>query len=158
MDKENLVPLFTAAPSPPQNVKVAKVIKNSAHLEWSLPVSDGGSKIRRYTIWKRVEMTDDWIKVANVETYKTNFTIPNLDFGVAYIFGVTAENDVGVSDKGVTDSGVNVEKPKGKLKNKMGLKEVLELFRHYSKINDTRLRNIFYKNVKSPVEKLKSYQ
>jgi hypothetical protein len=77
-------------PSPPQNVKVTKVIKNSVNLEWSPPVSDGGSKIRRYQIWKRVEMTDDWVKVTIIEQYKTNYTIlmvppPLLKFYITYL-------------------------------------------------------------------------
>ena len=105
---------FLGAPSPPQNVKVTKVVKNSVNLEWSPPVSDGGSKIRRYQIWKRVEMSDDWVKVASVETYKTNYTMSDLDFDVTYIFGVTAENDVGVSDRCDVETSIKIEKPSGK--------------------------------------------
>ena len=100
-------------PSPPQNVKVTKVIKNSVNLEWSPPVSDGGSKIRRYQIWKRVEMTDDWVKVTNIEQYKTNYTISDLEFDVTFMFGVTAENDVGVSERCDIETSVKMEKPSG---------------------------------------------
>ena len=58
-------------------------------------------------------MTDDWVKVTNIEQYKTNYTISDLEFDVTFMFGVTAENDVGVSGRCDIETSVKMEKPSG---------------------------------------------
>ena len=91
-------------------------------LEWSKPSSDGGSRIRRYIIYKRIEMTDKWVKVTTVEQITTKTVIEKLEVAKNYFFAVSAENDVGESEKAETTKPTKIEKPSGKLsRNKLRL-------------------------------------
>jgi hypothetical protein len=105
---------FTASPSPPQKVRVTETQKDSVTLEWMKPDSDGGSRIRRYIIWKRVEMTSEWTKVTTVEQFTTKTVIEKLEFEKSFFFAVSAENDVGESEKVETSKPMKLEKPAGK--------------------------------------------
>ena len=104
---------ITAAPSKPEKVKVTKTDKDTATLEWSKPSSDGGSRIRRYIIYKRIEMTDKWVKVTTVEQFLTQTNVDKLKYEKNYFFAVSAENDIGESDKGETTQPMKLEKPSG---------------------------------------------
>ncbi|KAK3083483.1 hypothetical protein FSP39_023775 [Pinctada imbricata] len=100
------------APSKPENVRVTKTTKDSVTLDWRSPSSDGGSRLRSYTIWQREEMTDKWVKVSTVESYKTSYTVEKVEFGKSLFFAISAENDVGSSDKAEIKEPVKLEKPK----------------------------------------------
>lgn len=106
--------LFSAAPSRPEQLNVVITDKNSVTVEWSKPKSDGGSRLRRYIIWRRVEMTDNWVKVTTVEHFITKTVIDKLEFEKKFFFAVSAENDVGESDKAVTREPVRLAKPSGR--------------------------------------------
>lgn len=105
--------MFLAAPSRPEQLNVVITDKNSVTVEWSKPKSDGGSRLRRYIIWRRVEMTDNWMKVTTVEHFITKTVIDKLEFEKNFFFAVSAENDVGESDKAVTREPVRLAKPSG---------------------------------------------
>ena len=91
-------------------------------LEWSKPSSDGGSRIRHFIIYKRIEMTEKWVKVTTVEQFTTKTVIEKLEVEKNYFFAVSAENDVGESEKAETTKPTKIEKPSGKLsRNKLGL-------------------------------------
>ena len=104
---------ITASPSKPEKVKVTKTEKDTATLEWSKPSSDGGSRIRRYIIYKRIEMTEKWVKVTTVEQFLTQTIVDKLEYEKNYFFAVSAENDIGESDKGETTQPTKLEKPSG---------------------------------------------
>lgn len=106
----NFIP---AAPSRPEKLSVSVTDKTSVTLEWSKPKSDGGSRLRRYIIWRRVEMTDNWVKVTSVEHYTTKTVVEKLEYEKNFFFAVSAENDVGESDKAVTTEPVRLPKPSG---------------------------------------------
>lgn len=106
----NFIP---AAPSRPENLSVRVTDKTSVTLEWSKPKSDGGSRLRRYIIWRRVEMTDNWVKVTSLEHYTTKTVVEKLEYEKNFFFAVSAENDVGESDKAVTTEPVRLPKPSG---------------------------------------------
>ena len=71
--------------------------------------------MRRYNVWRRVEMTDDWVKVTTLESYKTSYTVEGVEYEKSFVFAVSALNDVGESDKSEIDSPVKLEKPKGQI-------------------------------------------
>lgn len=58
-------------------------------------------------------MTEEWVKVTKLEQYKTSYVITDLEYEVTYVFGVTAENDVGVSERCDTDTSTKIQKPLG---------------------------------------------
>ena len=103
----------TAVPSQPERVRVTLIEKNSVTVEWSKPDSDGGSRIRRYIIYKRIEMTEKWVKVTTVEQFTTKTVIEKLEFDKNYFFAVSAENDVGESEKAETSQPTRLGKPTG---------------------------------------------
>lgn len=72
------------------------------------------SRLRRYIIWRRVEMTDNWVKVTTVEHFITKTVIDKLEFEKNFFFAVSADNDVGESDKAVTREPVRLAKPSGR--------------------------------------------
>ena len=103
----------TAVPSQPERVRVTLIEKNSVTVEWSKPDSDGGSRIRRYIIYKRIEMTEKWVKVTTVEQFTTKTVIEKLEVEKNYFFAVSAENDVGESEKAETSQPTKLGKPTG---------------------------------------------
>lgn len=108
-----LLLIITASPSKPEKVKVTNTEKDTVTLEWSKPAADGGARIRRYIIYKRIEMTEKWVKVTTVEQFITQTIIEKLEFEKNYFFAVSAENDIGEGDKGETTQPTKLEKPSG---------------------------------------------
>ena len=106
--------ILTVAPSAPENVRVTKTTKDSANLEWKQPSDNGGAKIRRYHIWLSIEGSDDWKRIETADSYKTSTVVPKLEFNTKYLLGVTAENDVGVSERRDITKAIYIEKPLGK--------------------------------------------
>lgn len=51
------------APSAPSLVKVVRVTRDSATLQWNAPVADGGAPITNYLIYKRVMPSETWEEV-----------------------------------------------------------------------------------------------
>lgn len=107
--------IFVGAPSPPEKVRVTVIEKNSVTVEWMKPSSDGGSRIRRFIIYQRIEMTDKWVKVTSVEQFTTKAVIEKLEFEKNYFFAVSAENDIGESEKAETSQPTKLGKPTGKV-------------------------------------------
>ncbi len=63
--------VFSVAPAPPSLVKVVRVTRDSATLQWNAPVSDGGAPITNYLIYKRVMPAESWEEVR-----ARNFLLP----------------------------------------------------------------------------------
>ena len=110
-----LCSFYPAAPSPPENVHVTKTTKDSVTIDWKPPSDNGGSKVRRYHIWLSVEESDDWKKIETVDSYKTSTVVTKLDYNTKYLIGVSAENDVGISERSEIAKAVVIEKPLGLL-------------------------------------------
>ena len=58
-------------------------------------------------------MTEKWVKVTTVEQFLTQTTVDKLEYEKNYFFAVSAENDIGESDKGETTQPTKLEKPSG---------------------------------------------
>ena len=61
-----LLYLITVPPTAPNLVNVVRVTRDSATLQWNPPVSDGGSPITNYLIYKRVMPHETWEEVSLV--------------------------------------------------------------------------------------------
>ena len=96
----------------PEKVKVTDIHKTSVTVEWSAPVSDGGARVSRYYVWQRLETVTEWSKMASCDRFKNAYTIKNLEYEKTYVFGVSAENEVGQSDT-AESKPVALEKPLG---------------------------------------------
>lgn len=80
-------------------------------MEWTPPEHDGGSRINRYIVEKSLKGTDKWEKVATVESFRTQHSVSDLEREKDYLFAVSAENDMGLSEKLKTAKPVRLEKP-----------------------------------------------
>lgn len=98
-------------PDAPASILVKNIMKDGLTLEWTPPVNDGGSRIKGYIIEKSLKPSDKWEKVAKVESFRTNHSISDLEQEKDYLFAVSAENDVGVSEKQTTAKAIRLEKP-----------------------------------------------
>lgn len=58
-------------------------------------------------------MTEKWVKVTTVEHYTTKTVVDKLEFEKNYLFAVSAENDIGESDKAETREPIRLAKPSG---------------------------------------------
>ena len=85
-------------PSRPRKLHVTKHEKDSVHLAWTPPESDGGAPIRRYIIEGKCEDDADFRHIGKVDGKTTNWDSIGLQKGKHYHFRVRAENPVGTSD------------------------------------------------------------
>jgi titin len=83
-------------PSPPRNLKVPEVTPESARLTWEVPEDDGGSPITGYIVEKRDINRQSWNKITT--TKELTSLADKLIEKNQYVFRVSAENDVGVSE------------------------------------------------------------
>ncbi|RUS90387.1 hypothetical protein EGW08_001882, partial [Elysia chlorotica] len=98
-------------PGTPSNLKVQEVGKDHVKIQWSPPKQDGGSKITGYTLFTRLEGSDEWKEAGNVGPLDTDFTFKDLSDKKKYFFAVVAENKQGKGDRLETESSVKPKKP-----------------------------------------------
>ncbi|GFO38541.1 titin, partial [Plakobranchus ocellatus] len=98
-------------PSAPQSVHIRNMGKDSLTVEWSAPDTDGGARIKKYVVEQSKSGSDKWTKVATVDSYKTFQAVSDLEQEVEWLFAVSAVNEVGTSEKGVTSKAIKLDKP-----------------------------------------------
>ncbi|XP_033116214.1 twitchin-like [Anneissia japonica] len=84
--------------TPPSELKIGDVTKNSMELSWTKPEDDGGSPVKGYYVEKKNPKTGEWERVNKYPLKDTNMTIPDLVEGEEYEFRVLAENEAGMSE------------------------------------------------------------
>ena len=100
-------------PSPPQNLEVTDVNKDSVILKWRAPANDGGSAVTNYVIEKRDVKRSNFLKVTQVTADVTEVKVEKLTEGNEYFFRVCAENEIGASDWTTTDDAIKAKLPFG---------------------------------------------
>lgn len=94
--------------------------KDHVDLQWTPPVSDGGSPITGYIIEKREKGQTKWTKAAEVPaTAGCKGTAPNLDEGVEYEFRVRAVNAAGPGNPSEASKPVTTKPRKCKFFKKL---------------------------------------
>jgi len=105
---------FTLPPGIPRNLAL-KVGDGFMETSWIPPLSDGGSSIIRYSVYRRTEGGSTGL-LSNVTELKYNDT--SIEFGVSYYYSVSATNEVAegpisneVSGKSITvpDAPIDLE-------------------------------------------------
>lgn len=101
--------LYSAPPSPPQNLRPIDVTSRSVTIQWEAPLSSGGSELTGYVVEKRlstVSTSTKWTRVVTLDTHCQHYCIDNLKDKSAYSFRVLAENAVGLSAPAITENVV----------------------------------------------------
>ncbi len=83
-------------------------------LSWSIPESDGGSRILGYYIEKCDTSTDRWVKVNRSVTKDTTFRVEDLTAKTEYRFRVSAENKPGTGPASKPSESAIAKLPYGK--------------------------------------------
>ena len=86
-----------ANPEAPQSLHVAKETTSSVTLEWTEPLSDGGSSVNAYIVEMKGPEDSDFNKIGKVDSEKCSYTAAQLVGGSEYEFRVLAENEAGQS-------------------------------------------------------------
>lgn len=76
-------------------LKILNVAENFAEIEWSPPLSDGGTPITMYAIEIREFRRKIWGRAGTVDQYTTKFIAKNLVVNYEYFFRVRAINKEG---------------------------------------------------------------
>ncbi|KAK0181094.1 hypothetical protein PV327_003406 [Microctonus hyperodae] len=91
-------------PSCPLNFHVANITSRSVTLNWSPPLSTGGSELTGYVIEKRslVDNESKWIKVVTLDATTHQYCVENLKES-EFLFRIFAENCIGLSTPTISD-------------------------------------------------------
>ena len=106
---------YPGKPSAPQTLQVVEVSKDYAVLRWEAPESTGGSDITGYTIEKHDTSKTTWSTAGTVDGGTHTFKVPRLFEGSSYLFRVSAENKIGVSEPVELTQKVTAKLPYGEL-------------------------------------------
>ena len=82
-----------------------------ADLDWKPPKSDGGSKITKYILKKKIKLTGAWEDVDKIDSFETKYRVKKLKPNTEYYFAVFAENAVGISEPCESKKVVPLKEP-----------------------------------------------
>lgn len=108
---------FTDKPGAPLKPVISGVTKTSCVVSWKPPLSDGGSKIKNYTLEKKDKKKGEWVAITTDEIHQTVYSVKGLTEGLEYVFRVKCENIGGESeyseesDSVVPKTDVDVQAP-----------------------------------------------
>jgi len=96
-------------PSPPLNLKIKEVTKDSVTLIWESPDSDGGAPITGYLVERKDVTKTAWVSAGRTDSNTCYTTVQKLIENNEYLFQVAAENEIGQSDWTATKNPVKVK-------------------------------------------------
>ncbi|XP_071942196.1 twitchin-like isoform X2 [Antedon mediterranea] len=85
-------------PGKPGTPQIGQVTPTTVELNWTKPVSDGGSRITGYVVELKPTDSDNWTKSNKYPVKEPHFTVDDLTQGREYEFRVRAQNEAGVSE------------------------------------------------------------
>ena len=93
-------------------MSVDNVTEKDVNISWRAPKSDGGSRIKRFKVYKKLDKPGStWVDAGVVDSYKNAATISGLSPDEKYSFAVMAENEMGLGEMAETDKPVSLLKP-----------------------------------------------
>ncbi|XP_064646233.1 titin-like [Lineus longissimus] len=100
-------------PSPPRDLKVTDVERESISVAWQPSEDDGGSPITSYILEKRDAKKTSWSNAGKVKPKDLKFQITKLIEGNEYFIRVIAENEIGQSEPCELKEPVKAKSPFG---------------------------------------------
>ena len=90
--------LLSGHPSCPRKLHVKETGKDFITIAWLPPQTDGGARVLYYVLEKKdiSKLGSTWGLVSKVRATETEYKASNLTQGNAYLFKVSAENQIGV--------------------------------------------------------------
>ena len=93
-------------------LQIVRSTNNSVALSWFSPVSDvGAPEVKKYRIYKQTLPVEHWEECGTARG--TTYTVPSLREGKQYVFGVRAENDVGLGEMITTSRPLSIRRTVG---------------------------------------------
>jgi hypothetical protein len=93
-------------------LQIVRSTSNSVALSWFSPVSAvNAPEVKRYRIYCQTLPVQHWEEVGTARG--TTFTVPGLREGKQYVFGVRAENDVGLGEMMLTNRPLSIRRSVG---------------------------------------------
>jgi titin len=114
---KNILHNFSDKPSPPQDLKVTEVQKESISVSWQAPADDGGTPIKRYILEKRDVTRTNWTSAGKVAPKEFAATVAKLIEGNEYFIRVIAENEIGQSEPCELKEPVKAKSPFGEFQS-----------------------------------------
>ena len=109
----NSASIKISPPSAPGKPDVSNVTDKAATVSWSIPESDGGSKILGYIIEKCDTSRDRWVRVNRILVKETTLRVEELTVKTKYQFRVSAENKAGTGPASEPSDVVEAKLPYG---------------------------------------------
>ena len=106
---------FLDPPGPPSVPELTEVTKESCHLMWKAPESDGGSTITGYLIEQTQKGSTQWVHCNEEPVSDTNYEITDLIEDTEYIFRIVAVNKIGEGPPGPESVPVLAKDPFGRI-------------------------------------------
>ncbi|KAK7113116.1 hypothetical protein V1264_012463 [Littorina saxatilis] len=98
-------------PSPPQDLEVSEIRRDSVVVTWKHSKNDGGSAITNYIVEKRETWKTSWAHVDRVRGEMTTAEVIYLQEGTSYNIRIMAENVAGLSEPTELDEPVVPKSP-----------------------------------------------
>jgi len=90
------------SPSSPRDLE-AELLDDGVELTWEEPLDDGGSSVTYYNIYREVE-DNEMERLDQVDSDTRDHTDQDIELGKEYTYAITAENEIGESEKSDTVS------------------------------------------------------
>lgn len=90
-------------PSQPREAS-AELLEDGVELTWKEPIDDGGSNITGYNIYRTTSESEDMEWLAKADKNTIRYLDERVSPEKEYIYGLTAENEIGESERSLTDS------------------------------------------------------
>lgn len=101
-------------PSPPENLEIMTMDKDSITIRWKKPKSDGGAIVTGYIVEVKDGKFGDFIKMKDVSGAVHTYSAKHLRTDNEYTFRVKAKNSVGVGEPAEIKAVIQPKKVIGK--------------------------------------------
>ena len=103
-------------PTPPENVRVSDIFKDSCVLHWEAPKDDGGTPLTHYMV-EQMDVSSArgaWRDIGEIQANTRTYKVQHLEEKSKYKFRIRALNKIGPSEPADLQDTVLAKDPWGK--------------------------------------------